>query len=309
MLDTERGYWAQGRRSHARRPGRSAERRQQARRSVRRGPPQLPARRPRWSLSTQSRWRRFQAALKRAIQAEFQLEDQELAAEPLPTADARNVLLFFEAAEGGAGVLRRLIDDHEAIARVARRRAGALPLRRRRRRISSAPSTPARTARSPATTACSATATSATTASLTALRSATLLLDLAAATTASEDAPGRRRPRGIPQAPLRLDARAPLHRPARRRTPPAAGRIAEADRRRADPARLRLRQRAGRGLRRRARSTTRPTSKPTTRSSTLASTTSAGRSSASTTPTTGPRSSIASRASSARTGADRWPAA
>jgi len=60
----------------------------------------------------------LQAALKRAIQAEFQLEDQELAAEPLPTADARNVLLFFEAAEGGAGVLRRLIDDSEAIARV-----------------------------------------------------------------------------------------------------------------------------------------------------------------------------------------------
>src|SRR3954469_23981304 len=67
----------------------------------------------------------FQAALKRSIQAEFQLEDQELAAEPLPTADTRNVLLFFEAAEGGAGVLRRLIDDHEAIARVG---AAALEL-------------------------------------------------------------------------------------------------------------------------------------------------------------------------------------
>lgn len=62
----------------------------------------------------------LQAALKRAIQAEYQLEEQELAAEPLPTADARNVLLLFEAAEGGAGVLRRLIDDPPAIARVAR---------------------------------------------------------------------------------------------------------------------------------------------------------------------------------------------
>ena len=61
----------------------------------------------------------LQAALKRAIQAEFQLEDQELAAEPLPSADIRRVLLLFEAAEGGAGVLRRLLDDPTAIRRVA----------------------------------------------------------------------------------------------------------------------------------------------------------------------------------------------
>jgi superfamily II DNA/RNA helicase/very-short-patch-repair endonuclease len=61
----------------------------------------------------------LQAALKRAIQAEFQLEEQELAAEPLPTPDDRRVLLLFEAAEGGAGVLRRLIDDSGAIRRVA----------------------------------------------------------------------------------------------------------------------------------------------------------------------------------------------
>ena len=105
----------------------------------------------------------FQAALKRSIQAEFQLEDQELAAEPLPTADARNVLLFFEAAEGGAGVLRRLIEDQEAIARVA---AAALELCHfapDSERTSSAPSTRARTARSLATTACFTTAISATT--------------------------------------------------------------------------------------------------------------------------------------------------
>lgn len=67
----------------------------------------------------------LQAALKRAIQAEFQLEDQELAAEPLPTSDIRNVILLFEAAEGGAGVLRRLLDDPQAMARVA---AAALEL-------------------------------------------------------------------------------------------------------------------------------------------------------------------------------------
>lgn len=62
----------------------------------------------------------LQAALKTAIQAVYQLEDSELAAEPLPSEDNRQSILFFEAAEGGAGVLHRLIDDPKAIRRVAR---------------------------------------------------------------------------------------------------------------------------------------------------------------------------------------------
>jgi superfamily II DNA/RNA helicase/very-short-patch-repair endonuclease len=60
------------------------------------------------------------AALKTAIQAEFQLEDGELAAEPLPTEEDRRSLLFYEAAEGGAGVLRRLATEPLALGRVAR---------------------------------------------------------------------------------------------------------------------------------------------------------------------------------------------
>ncbi len=59
------------------------------------------------------------SALKRAIQAVYQLEDSELAAEVLPTADDPRQLLFFESSEGGAGVLRRLVRDADAIARVA----------------------------------------------------------------------------------------------------------------------------------------------------------------------------------------------
>ncbi len=60
------------------------------------------------------------AALKNAIQIEFQLEDAELAVEALPAEDRRNVLLFYEAAEGGAGVLRRLAREPGAMPAVAR---------------------------------------------------------------------------------------------------------------------------------------------------------------------------------------------
>ncbi|WP_420612668.1 DEAD/DEAH box helicase [Candidatus Spongiisocius sp.] len=60
------------------------------------------------------------AALKAAIEVEFQLESDELAVEPLPSRDDRRLLLFYESAEGGAGVLRRLMDEHDAWRRVAR---------------------------------------------------------------------------------------------------------------------------------------------------------------------------------------------
>lgn len=58
-------------------------------------------------------------AMKKAIQALYQLEDNELAAEPLPSLDNRRRLLFYESAEGGAGVLRRIVDDPRALGRVA----------------------------------------------------------------------------------------------------------------------------------------------------------------------------------------------
>ncbi|MGE0308727.1 MAG: helicase-related protein, partial [Acidimicrobiia bacterium] len=62
----------------------------------------------------------LEAALKSAIQVVFQLEESELASEPLPSRGERRRLLFFESAEGGAGVLRRIVDDPGALARVAR---------------------------------------------------------------------------------------------------------------------------------------------------------------------------------------------
>ena len=63
----------------------------------------------------------LQASLKNAMQVCFQLEDGELAAEPLPSELDRRQILFYEAAEGGAGVLRQLVDDAGALAEVARR--------------------------------------------------------------------------------------------------------------------------------------------------------------------------------------------
>jgi superfamily II DNA/RNA helicase/very-short-patch-repair endonuclease len=63
----------------------------------------------------------LQAALKRAIQAVFQLEDQELAVEPLPTPDLRRQILIYEASEGGAGVLRRLQQEEAMVHAVARK--------------------------------------------------------------------------------------------------------------------------------------------------------------------------------------------
>ena len=74
---------------------------------------------PSFPLSTEE-MASLQPALKRAIQALYQLEDNELAAEPLPTTDDRRVILFYESAEGGAGVLRQLLDHPGALTEVAR---------------------------------------------------------------------------------------------------------------------------------------------------------------------------------------------
>lgn len=61
-----------------------------------------------------------QHALRRAMEVRFQLEEGELLVEPLPDRERRAGLLFYEAAEGGAGVLTRVVHEPDMLASVAR---------------------------------------------------------------------------------------------------------------------------------------------------------------------------------------------
>ena len=76
----------------------------------------------------------LQAAFKEAIQEQFQLEPRELASEPMPAVGDRKELLFYESSEGGAGVLRQLVEDPTVIGKLARRALGPLPLQPRHSR-------------------------------------------------------------------------------------------------------------------------------------------------------------------------------
>jgi superfamily II DNA/RNA helicase len=59
-------------------------------------------------------------ALERGAEAWFQLEDSELTSDVLPDPAERGRFLFTESAEGGAGVLRRLVLEPSALAEIAR---------------------------------------------------------------------------------------------------------------------------------------------------------------------------------------------
>lgn len=61
-----------------------------------------------------------QHALMRGIEVVFQLEEGEILGEPLPARDNRRAILAYEATEGGAGVLSRLVAEPQALGQVAR---------------------------------------------------------------------------------------------------------------------------------------------------------------------------------------------
>lgn len=118
VLDTERGYWAKNEDAAEDDPDDPLSA------SLQRVVPYVEDRRnclliEPTNILSQVEMATLQPALKQAIQVLYQLEDGELAAEPLPDPDNRRLILLYEAAEGGAGVLRQLLDDAGAVARVA----------------------------------------------------------------------------------------------------------------------------------------------------------------------------------------------
>jgi ATP-dependent helicase YprA (DUF1998 family)/very-short-patch-repair endonuclease len=120
VLDTERGFWAKNEQAALEDPDDPLTERQE------RVIPFVEDRRnallfePNHQLAP-AVMASLAAALKTGIQVEYDLEDSELAVEPLPNRDLRHGLLFYEAAEGGAGVLRLLASDPDSLPPVARR--------------------------------------------------------------------------------------------------------------------------------------------------------------------------------------------
>lgn len=72
----------------------------------------------------------LQHALTRGIEVVFELEEGEIHTEPTPTRDERRAILAYEATEGGAGVLNRLIREPDTLGRVARRALDIMHFRR-----------------------------------------------------------------------------------------------------------------------------------------------------------------------------------
>lgn len=61
------------------------------------------------------------AALCRGIETLYEIEESELGAEALPNREQRRAILFYEASEGGAGVLSRIIKNSASLRAIAKK--------------------------------------------------------------------------------------------------------------------------------------------------------------------------------------------
>ncbi len=119
LLDTERGYWATNQNIDP------ADQEDPLSQRVDRVVPYVEDRRNALVIRFDAQYNikvmaSVQAALKGAIQKLYQLESSELAADPLPNRDDRKVIFIYESAEGGAGVLRDIVENPQALPLVAR---------------------------------------------------------------------------------------------------------------------------------------------------------------------------------------------
>lgn len=91
----------------------------------------------------------LQHALTRGLEVVFQLEEGEILTEPTPSRERRRAILAFEATEGGAGVLGRLVAEGDGMARVARAALDLMHLENRDRadcsKMAGSDSSPSRT--------------------------------------------------------------------------------------------------------------------------------------------------------------------
>ena len=121
LLDLERGRWAPRPEDKDLPDDDPLTGRLKTCRPLRGGPPQRPGVRPRrHRCQHRLSWPVLQSALKVAVQSEYDLEDSELQVVSLPDREHRATILLYEAAEGGAGVLRQLVEDPAALSRIAR---------------------------------------------------------------------------------------------------------------------------------------------------------------------------------------------
>ena len=123
-LDVERGKWSQNRSDETQNGASDADDPQGAR--IERVVPYVDDHRNALTFQLVSNrdaqmYTSLLSALKNSIQQQYQIEPRELSGEILPERDKPRDLLFVEQSEGGAGILRQVWSDKNAVPRLARR--------------------------------------------------------------------------------------------------------------------------------------------------------------------------------------------